>query len=107
MPDALLLLAAYAANVFGMGWFALGLDVHWRQVHGDAPRTPATVRRLRLLGALGLFASLALCVAVDHATMASLVWIMALAAAALTIAFTLTWRAHWLRVLAPRLRRTA
>ena len=105
MPDALLLLAAFAANIAGMGWLALGLDVHWRQVHGGAPRTAATVRSLRVLGAAALLTSLALCMAADHASMASLVWVMALTAAALTIALTLTWRAHWLRVLAPRLRR--
>jgi hypothetical protein len=36
--------------------------------------------------------------------MAVLVWVMSLAAGALTTAFVLTWRAHWLRVLAPWVR---
>lgn len=101
MPDALLLVAALAACVAGMGWLALAMDGHWTQACGTAPRRPATARRLRVLGWLALAAALALCLAVDHASMAVLVWVMALAAAALTVAFTLAWRAHWLRVLLP------
>ncbi|WP_280192283.1 DUF3325 domain-containing protein [Delftia sp. PS-11] len=97
--DALLLLAALLAALAGMGWFALAKDVHWQQVHGDRPQTPGKIRLLRGLGTLGLAASLGLCLAVDHASMASLVWMMALAAAALTIAFTLSWRPRWLRWL--------
>lgn len=100
MRDALLLCAAVLAAVAGMGWLALAMDVHWEQVRGAAPLPRATQRVLRVLGALGLGASLALCLAVDHASMASLVWVMALAAAALAVAFALTWRPRWLRVLA-------
>lgn len=96
---ALLLIAALVAAVAGMGWFALAKDVHWEQVHGDTPQSAGKVKLLRWLGALGLATSLGLCLAADHASMASLVWIMALAAAALAIAFTLTWRPHWLRWL--------
>jgi len=99
MRDALMLAAALAANVAGLGWLALAMDVHWQQVRGRAPQTRAMVRLLRVLGVLGLAGSLALCLAVDHASMASLVWVMALAAAALVVAFTLTWRARWLGVL--------
>jgi hypothetical protein len=107
MPDALLLSAAVLAAVAGMGWLALGMDLYWRQVHGGAPRRHATVRRLRVLGTLGLLTSLALCLSVDHASMASLVWVMMLTTATITIAFTLTWRAHWLRLLTPRRQRAA
>ena len=96
MRDALLLAAAVLAATAGMGWLALAMDVHWEQVRGADPLAPSTARLLRALGALGLAASLALCLAVDHASMASLVWVMALAAAALAVAFTLTWRPRWL-----------
>lgn len=99
MPDGLLLFLALLANVVGMGWLALAMEPHWRQVRGDAARMPATTRRLRLLGAVALAASLTLCLAVDHPTMAALVWIMTLAAASQAIAFVLSWRARWLRVL--------
>ena len=101
MRDAALLAAALLANLAGLGWLALAMDVHWAQVRGATPQSPALVRRLRVLGVAGLAAALALCLAVDHASMAVLVWVMALAAAALAIAFTLTWRAQWLRLLLP------
>lgn len=99
MPDGLLLLVALLANLAGMGWFALAMEPHWRQVFGDAARTPATAIRLRALGTSALAASLAACLGVDHPSMAALVWVMALAAAALAVAFTLSWRARWLRAL--------
>jgi hypothetical protein len=106
VPDALLLLLAVVANIAGLGWLALAMDVHWEQARGPVPATrgpvPATrgtVRLLRVLGVSGLAASLLLCLRVDHASMAALVWFMTLAGAALTIAFTATWRARWLGLL--------
>jgi len=99
VPDALLLAAALAANVIGLGWFAVSMEVHWEQVRGAEPQARRTVVQLRWLGALGVFASLLLCLAVDHASMASLVWFMTLAGGALAIAFTLSWRPRVLRPL--------
>ncbi|MGC3985847.1 MAG: DUF3325 domain-containing protein [Pseudorhodoferax sp.] len=101
MRDALLLGAALLAALAGMGWLALAMDVHWQQVCGAAAQPPARVRLLRALGVLALAASLWLCLAVDHASMAALVWVMALAAAALAVAMALAWRPRWLRVLVP------
>jgi hypothetical protein len=101
MPDELSLLIAFLVSIAGMGWLALSIDVHWRQVHGDTRRTLATTPRLRALGTAGLIISLALCLAVNHASMASLLWVMTLTAAALIIAVVLTWRAQWLQWLAP------
>ncbi|GKT20771.1 DUF3325 domain-containing protein [Acidovorax sp. SUPP3334] len=103
MLDALLLLAAVAANVTGMGWLALSMDVHWAQVLGDARSPPPrrTVALLRVAGAAALAASLALSLGVDHGSMASLVWVMAMAGAALCIALTLAWRPRTLGVLVP------
>jgi hypothetical protein len=95
--DNLLLLAATVLCVSGMGWLALAMDVHWKQVKSGAP-SARTVLVLRSLGYAALAASLLCCLAVDHATMASLVWIMLLAGSALAIAFTLSWRP---RLLAP------
>lgn len=97
--DNLLLLAAIILCVSGMAWLALAMDVHWKQVNSKSIPTQA-VRQLRILGYSALFCSLVCCLVVDHATMASLVWIMLLAGSALTIAFTLSWRPHWLRVFA-------
>ena len=61
-----------------------------------------TAGRLRALAGLALFGALLMCLKVDHATMASLVWVMVLAGAALAIAFTLAWRPHWLAPLLGR-----
>ncbi|WP_211234541.1 DUF3325 family protein [Solimonas soli] len=56
---------------------------------------------MRALGGAGLVASLLLCRAADHPSMAVLVWLMPLAAAALIVTFTLSWRPRWLGWLAP------
>lgn len=92
MPEALLLAAALCCSVIGLAWLALTLEPHWRQVRGSQPRSAAVVKTLRILGSLGLAASLALCLLADHPSMAALVWVMALAVAALVVAFTFTWR---------------
>ncbi|MFT4241644.1 MAG: DUF3325 domain-containing protein [Acidovorax sp.] len=98
MREAALLAAALLACTLGMAWLALAMQAHWAQVRPDAPQRG--VLRLRVLGILALIASLVLCVAADHASMAVLVWVMALAAAALVVAMVLAWRPHWLRGLA-------
>lgn len=99
MHDALSLLLALAACAAGMGWFALSMEAHWEQVRGKAPRPAALVKSLRVLGTAGLAAGLALCLKVDSASIAVLVWVMAIAGAALAVAFTLSWRARVLGVL--------
>jgi hypothetical protein len=99
--DALLLSAALISSVAGLAWLALAMDVHWRQVFGARSRQAGTVVGLRILGAVGLALSLWLCLRVDHASMASLVWIMSVAAAALLVAFTLAWRPRWLSAFFP------
>ena len=104
MPDAVLHAAALAASVLGMAWLALAMEAHWQQVRGTTALPARTAHALRWLGAAGLATSLALCLAVDHASMAVLVWVMGLAAAALAVAFTLTWRPRWLVVLMPWVR---
>ncbi len=81
------LLGAAPSSVAGMGWLALAMQVHARQVWGAAV-SPGTATVLRVFGASGLVAALLLCLAADHASMAALVWVMALAGAALLVAFT-------------------
>lgn len=87
----LLLTAATVLCVLGFAWLALAMDVHWKQVRNDQP-SASTAKVLRVLGSLSLFASLVLCLFTAHASMASLVWVMLLAASALIVAFTFTWR---------------
>lgn len=92
MLEALLLAAAVVCNVIGLAWLALAMQTHWQQVVGRRALPARTAATLRALGVAGLAASIAFCLVADHASMASLVWIMSLAAAALTVAFTFTWR---------------
>ena len=104
MPDdslmkALLLTLALAVCTLGMAWLALAMEVHWQQVRGPGePPRAGVVRALRVLGYGAIGTSLLICLRVDHATMAALVWVMAIAGAALAVAFTLSWRPG---VLAP------
>lgn len=99
MPDAMLLVAALLCSTAGMAWLALAMKVHWQQVRGNAAISVASARLLRVLGALALAGSLWLCLAADHGSIAALVWVMALAASALSVAFTLTWRPRVLGAL--------
>ncbi|MET3497891.1 DUF3325 domain-containing protein [Variovorax boronicumulans] len=99
MPDAMFLFAAMAASIAGAALLALSIDVHWEQVRTDPQCSPRMVRLLRAMGAAFLLASLVLCLRADHVSMASLVWFMTLACAALVVAFTLSWRPRWLRPL--------
>jgi hypothetical protein len=96
----LLLTAAYLSCVLGLAWLALAMEPHWQQVRATQPLPAATALTLRVLGGLGLLASLVLCLLADHITMAPLVWVMALAGGALTVALVLAWRP---RLLAPLL----
>jgi hypothetical protein len=91
---------ALLSSVIGFAWLALAMDVYWRQAVKDAALTRRSVFALRTAGAVALALSPWLCLQVDHASMASLVWVMSLAAAALTVTFTLSWRPHWLAVFA-------
>lgn len=97
---ACLLSSALLFSVAGMGWLALSMQMHAQQVWGGMPTSMAS-RVLRWIGTAGLAAALGLCLIVDHASMAVLVWVMALAGASLLIAFTLAWHPRWLRALAP------
>ncbi|MCH7343805.1 DUF3325 domain-containing protein [Pelomonas sp. CA6] len=87
--------------LLGMGWLALAMEVHWAQVHGREGPPAGSAPRLRWLGAGALLGALALCLRADHASMAALVWVMLLAAAALGVALTLAWRPAALRWLWP------
>ncbi|PZU28690.1 MAG: DUF3325 domain-containing protein [Stenotrophomonas sp.] len=99
----LMLAAALLSSLAGMAWLALSMQVHALQVWPRQP-SPATLRLLRILGSFSVCVALVLCLAVDHATMAVLVWVMALSAAAMLVAFTLSSQPQRLRVFAPWIR---
>ena len=100
MPDAVLLALALALSLIGMASLALTMEAHWAQVCEGQPQSSAAVSRQRVVGSVSLAAALVLCLIVDHASMAVLVWVMTMAASALAVAFTLSWQPPWLRVLA-------
>lgn len=99
----LMLAAALLSSLAGMAWLALSMQVHALQVWPRQP-SPATLRLLRILGSFSVCVALVLCLTVDHATMAVLVWVMALSAAAMLVAFTLSSQPQRLRVFAPWIR---
>lgn len=99
MTDGLLLAGAVLLNIAGFGWLALAMDSHWRQVRGGDGLTPGGRRLIRRAGGAAFLISLVLCNLSDHATIAALVWVMALTAGALAVAVVLTWRPAWLRPL--------
>jgi hypothetical protein len=99
VPDAPLLALAWLCALTGMAWLALTLDVHWHQVRGAVSLSRRSERLLRVGGVVALCASLWLCLRADHVTMAPLVWVMAMAGAALIVALALAWRPRWLAPL--------
>lgn len=101
MPDSIWALAALLSAALGMAWLALAMEVHWRQVQGHAPRSPALATKLRTIGFAGLIAALVFCLLADTATMAVLVWMMLLAVGAILVAFVLSWRPRLLAIAWP------
>lgn len=98
MPEPALLVLTLLFAICGMAWFALAIDTHWGQLRGSSPLPAGTARKLRLLGAGSLAASLGCCVLAEHASMVALVWAMLLTAAAYLVTFALAWRPRWLRI---------
>jgi hypothetical protein len=91
MRDLLQLALALVSSTCGMAWLALAMKVHWQQVRGSVLLSNTGITVLRILGAVAIALSLWLYLGVDHGSMASLVWVMSLAASALIVALTLTW----------------
>ncbi|HEX6734031.1 MAG TPA: DUF3325 domain-containing protein [Azonexus sp.] len=103
MAEALAMCLAALFSLSGMGWLALSLEGHWRQLWGPkAVLNASTAQWLRLAGWTSLSLSALCCFIADRPSMAVLVWVMLLAGAATAIALLLAWRAHWLRILAFR-----
>lgn len=99
MPDALFYVLVVLLLVLGLASLALAMERHWRQLRHGSPLSRRTTLMLRAMGAAALAASLTLCLWLDHGTIASLVWVMALVPAALTVTFTFSWRPQWFEPL--------
>lgn len=81
---------ALLCSLGGMAAIALALEAHWQQFNGPGAMLPRRAALgLRLSGAALLGVALTLCLSVDHASMAVLVWLMSLGASALVVAFAL------------------
>ncbi|HEY4529288.1 MAG TPA: DUF3325 family protein [Luteimonas sp.] len=97
---ALWLAGAAGCALAGMAWLALAMPVHSLQVFGR-PLRPGCRRSLRTGGAVCLVASLGCSLMSSHPSMAVLVWVMLLSAAALATAVLLALRPGALRRLWP------
>ena len=95
----MMLSLAFFLSFIGLALLALAMERHWRQLRSAHSLTKTTARWMRILGSASLASSLGLCLAVDHASMASLVWIMTLAVSAFVLAMLLAWRPGWLAPL--------
>ncbi len=95
----MMLLLAMIVSFAGLALLALSMERHWRQLRATQPLPNPTARLLRMAGSIALASSLTLCLAVDHASMASLVWVMTLAVSAFVLAMLLAWRPDWLAPL--------
>jgi TonB family protein len=100
MTDTFWLLAAALCALLGMVWLALALPAHWKQVYPERTNGPWKAG-LRTGGWTALLLSGLACLKADHATMAVLVWVMLLAAAAATVALVLSGTPRRVRVIGP------
>lgn len=91
------MLSASLLALLGFSLLALSQDRHYDRVfESNWPENrPQGVRRA--IGFTALALALPLCIAADGAGFGSLLWVVLISAAAMAVAFALTWRPHWLR----------
>lgn len=103
MLELLTMLGAAAMSYVAFAWLALSQEGHWRALPGNADHTaPAAhvLRRWRWRAACMLACAYALCLWGHGPSFGTVLWALLLAAGAMAVAFTLSWRARWLRLLA-------
>jgi len=94
----ILLVLAMASSLSGMAWLALAKKTHCSQVSGERSLPQKKTMPSGLFGYAALLISLALCILADNTSIAILVWVMSMTLAVICIAFTLSFRPHWLRL---------
>ena len=102
MADASLVALAFASSYLGFALFALTQKPHHTAVTASNSRAalPSAIRRRCVaLGSLALAFSFAASLAAEGASFGSILWVLALACAAVGVMFTLSYRPHWLRGL--------
>ena len=100
MTEAALLIALAATAYLGFALLALSQNRHWRSVTGTATPTALVAFVLRALAGLALATSLTVALLRDGPSFGALLWATVLSTAAIAVAFTLSWRPHWLWPLA-------
>lgn len=97
------MLGAAAMSYVAFAWLALSQEGHWRALPGNAdlPAPEAHVLRRWRWWAAGVLASAyALCLWGHGPSFGTVLLLLLSAAGAMAVAFTLSWRARWLRALA-------
>jgi hypothetical protein len=102
VPESAWHAVSFLITLAGAGWWALSVGSHWRQARGSDSLRSSSRRLLRAIGTGALLTSLIVCFAINHASMAPLVWCMQVAAATFLIAMLLAWQPRLLAALAPR-----
>ena len=97
----ILLVLAVLMSLASFAWLALAMDVHWKKVQEGRNTGAHPAKVLRVMGWIGLLVTAILCFLADRPSMAVLVWIMLLAAAAPSVGMLLSWRPQLLRMFWP------
>jgi hypothetical protein len=102
MADAALVALAFASSYLGCALFALSQKPHHARVAGLSSRAAlpaATRRRCQALGTLSLVLAFGASLVAEGPSFGSLLWVLGLAGAGLSVTFTLSYRPHWLRAV--------
>jgi hypothetical protein len=102
MVEAALVAVALASSYLGFALFALSQKVHHARVAGISSRAelpPALRRRYRALGTLALALAFGASLVAEGPSFGSLLWVLGLASAGVSVTFTLSYRPHWLRAV--------
>ena len=97
MRDLLLTLAAFGLALWGFALLALSQERHVEHVFGRHARPAPRRRAQRATGFTAIGLGLPVCLASEGAGFGSLLWVVLVCAAAMSVALTLTWRPRWLR----------
>lgn len=90
-------LAAFGLALWGFALLALSQERHRKQMFGPLAGRAPRLRVQRATGFTAIGLGLPLCVAAESASFGSLLWVVLVCAAAMSIALTLTWQPHWLQ----------
>ena len=86
-------------HLLGFALLALSQPHHRARVYGENSTVALAVSTQCAIGFIAIGMTLPACVLSQGASFGTLLWVMEMAAAAMAVAFTLTWRPHWLRGL--------